>query len=144
MNEIKCEERLPKEEILQYVQEMKLCQKQQEITIDRMGPDEFGNYYRERWSKLNDRYPGILNMFINDAAEGKVFDDKRLETMLTMLNMMRQNQQTEISTNIDVMTSLRDKYVLPVLGEDPSNFDAIDPEKYKDVDWNQSNIKFDQ
>lgn len=142
MNEIKCEDRLEPEQILEFVQSMKLDLKQQEIAVNRMGPDELGNFFREKYSFLNDRYPGILNMFVNDAIEGIEFDDQRLISMLNLLKMMKSEKKTEVETNVELMTNLRNKYVLPKLGEIPENIKELDPEKYKDVDWNNTNINF--
>ena len=111
MNQIKNEERLSKEIILGYVRQMmsdpqvktykqrldKLCKNKSEDRKTELKYEIFDelyeNYLSEKYSDLNDRYPGIVKMFTNDTLDGVPFDLAKLEQLLNMLSMMRSRQE---------------------------------------------------
>jgi DNA repair ATPase RecN len=141
-NDIKNEERLSKEAILHYVQQMKDDKSVFEYTKSY---DALYDYLSTTYAEMNDRYPGIVKMFANDATEGVEFDMDRLEKMLTMLDMMNVSErkpEVVTDTNVNLMKELRNEYVLPKLGMTQEDVNEVDPEKYKDVDWDKTNIKF--
>lgn len=142
MNEIKNEERLPKEKVLEYVRQMKA---DQEVYKYKNSYDDLYDYLATNYEDMNDRYPGIVKMFANDVTEGLDFDISRLEKMLSMLDMMNRSEnkpEVVTNTNVNFMKELRNEYVLPKLGMNENDVKEVDPEKYKDVDWNKTNIKF--
>ena len=155
-NDIKNEERLPKETVLGYVRQMMdsdeyvhtvktYVREVGEKNNTRYKYDEVYDYLATNYTELNDRYPGIVKMFANDCFEGVDFDINRLEKMLSMLDMMNVSErkpEVVTDTNVSVMKELRNEYVLPKLGMQEEDVDEIDPEKYKDVDWDKTNIKF--
>jgi hypothetical protein len=105
--------------------------------------NKFCEKARSQYSKLNDRYPGIVNMVLN---YGRDFDLPRLAKMLGLAEQLENGEIPELETHVEISTQLRNEFVLPKLNlreEDVEKVDIskIDPEKLKNMDFSQTNIK---
>jgi hypothetical protein len=153
MNPIVSYDNIKKENVLMYTQSLMKSMEEYGLgstwQIEKLKDvnenlyNKFCEKARVQYSKLNDRYPGIVNMVLNYGSD---FDLPRLAKMLGLAEQLENGDIPELETHVEISTQLRNEFVLPKLNlkeEDVEKVDLskVDPEQLKNMDFSHTNIK---
>lgn len=112
-NEIKSYDNLDKTTILQLVSDMQLAIKEPEmVELKNNDKGQYIRHMRERFIRLNDRYPGIFNMVLTNEDK---MDMRRLTMMLNLLETRERGEISNYDADVRVGQDTFNEFVSPVI-----------------------------